>query len=515
MSDHDKIESIIKSLQKINVPDPADDVIVPNHPVSYQGSGSNRQQIFEQQNKLTEVLEQFIAFDPNADAIYAGSLIQGKSLVLGDLTPFAVARNPLTITITGLVSADPTVSFSSKVNIPSNASVVDAVSKILAQNLNTQQPARVTYSKTTVHSVEEAALRLGASYSWITGHVSGSFQTSQNTAYSSIMVRFVQNYYTVSCEPQSSPAAFISNREKYSDFTQYAAAGSPPTYVASTTFGRELWLLFESTSSESDMSATLDAAFGGGSATMSDTQKQILNESSIQILVIGGGGDSAIKTITGDKVGQLSAFLSAGANYSKESPGALISYVCRYMVDNSTARVSSWSDYTIRTSVNSPVPSLTDIIFNINTGDDDKDDDNHVSIQFTLLSANTVLYRDPDVPPKQPNDGDPTWHDNTTNQIHATITNVYQDTPGAQQIYVAISKSGDAHWHFGFDFLVKFSDGNTVPVASHDRNAHNFGDHYNSDNWTFTLPWEPSSQSFLKRRLSRLMSEEHIAQVVA
>jgi len=504
MSDHDKIEAAIKAIQKINVPDPSDNVIVANQPIGYSGTGADRKQIFQQQNKLTEALEQFIAFDPNADAIWPGSLIQGKSLPSGDLTPFEVSRNPLTITVSGLVSSDPAVSFSSTVKNPSNATVVDAISQILAQNLNTQQPARITFTKTVVHSVEEAALRLGASASWITGHVSGSFQTSQSTSYTSYMVRFVQSYYTVSCQPQTSPASYISNRQSYSTFAQYIGNDSPPAYVASTTYGRELWVLIESSSSASDMAATLDAAFGSATTNMSAAQRQIMEESSMQVLAIGGGGDSAIKVITGDKVGALAGFLTAGANYSKESPGALISYVCRYMVDNSTARVSAASDYTITTSVNSPVPALTDIIFSINTGSDDKDDDNHVAIVFTLLPANIVLYQDNDIPPRQPFDDDPTWHDGDRRPIHGTVTNVFQDNSGAKQINVKISKSGDAHWHFGFDFFVKFSDGNTVSVGSHDPNEHNFGDNYNSDNWTFNLPWEPMSQHFLKQRFKHL-----------
>ena len=484
------------------MPDPADDVLVPNHTVGYEGNGPDRKEIHEQQNKLTEALEKFIAFDPNADAIFPGSLIQGSSLVLGDLTPIRASRSPVTITVTGLVSDDSTVSFSSEIKDPTNASVVDAVSKILSQHLNAEQPARITYTKTVVHSIEEASLRLGASYSWITGHVSGSFQTSQSTTGSRFMVRFVQNYYTVSCEPQSSPASFISNKEKYADFSHYAGAGNPPTYVASVTFGRELWLLVESTTIATEMQATLDAAFSGGSANMSASQKQMLNESSIQILVIGGGGTPAIKAITGDKVVEVAAFLAAGANYSKQSPGALISYVVRYMVDNSTARVSSSTDYIIRTSTNKPEGALTDILFSINTGDDDKDDDNHVSIQFTLKPANVLLYRDQDIPPKQPNDDDATWHDHDKRPINFKVNNnVFQGDPSAQQIEITITKSGGAHWHFGFDFLMKFSSGKTIPVAHHDENDRNFGDNYNSETWTFNIPWANSSQDFLTKRL--------------
>src|SRR5260370_26068687 len=92
------------------------------------------------------------------------------------------------------------------------------------------------------------------------------------------------------------------------------------------------------------------------------------------------------------------------------------------MVDNSIARVSSSADYTINTSQNAPEVGLTDIYFTILTGDDDKDDDNHVSIQFTLIPANTVLYIDRDIRPRQPDDDDATWHDGDKRPINARLT---------------------------------------------------------------------------------------------
>ncbi len=509
-SDVQKIETFIKSIAKISVDPPADDVIVPNHSTgSYIGSGASREEVCEEKRKLTQDFESIVAFDPNAGVLYPGALIKGNSLPSGTLVPIGIVKNgrsPLKVTVTGLASSDPATSFSRVVQSPDAGTVADAVTQILAQHLNTEQPARATYSKTEVFSLEQALLRLDVSYSWLFGHVNGSFQTSNSVTKSSYLVRFVQNYYTVSVEPPSSPASYLTSKVKYKDFANYAGPSNPPTYVSSVTYGRELFLLAESYASDSDLSATLDAAVGSGSTNLTVKQREILNQSDLQVLVLGGGGTPAVKVLTGDKVQGINDYLKDGANYSQHSPGTVISYVVRYLIDNDVARVSSATDYTIQTLRPSPVETLTDIIFSLNTGDDDKDDDNHVSILFALQPANTVLYRDPDIRPRQPDDNDPTWHDHDRKSINFKVpTEVSVDNPNARSIDIVISKSGDAHWHFGFDLLAKFSNGQIVPIASYGENANNFGDHYNSNSWRFGIPWSPSSKAFKRERLIGLL----------
>lgn len=493
---HEKIKQLIIATPKINVPNPADDILIPRHSTGFQGDGEDRRELFEQKNKLTQTLEKFVAFNPNADALYVGSLIQGKSLVDGVLSPIKTNRTPLTITVTDLINSNPALSFSKKVNVPSLASVTDAVSKILSQNLTVEQPAKVTYTQTTMNSVEEAFLKLGASYKWMTGSVKGSFQQSKINTKSRFMVRFVQSYYTVACDAPSNPASFIATTAKITDIKNYIGKENPPTYISSITYGRELWMMIESSYDEERMKATLDATFNGGFGSgelnLSAEQRKMMSESSIQILALGGGGTPIIKLLTGDKVSQLKEYLTAGANYSKKSPGSIISYNVRYLKDNDIAKVSSFTDYTINTNANAAIKSIQKLNFTFLVGNDDKDDDNHVSIQFIVLPKNIVLYQDNDIRPRQPDDNDPTWHDDKPyNAILNSILNskIYQNDPTAKQIKVVVSKTGGAHWHFGFDFSVTLNDGTVLPMGKRGSNDYNFGDNYNSESWTYNIPW--------------------------
>src|SRR5262249_33682569 len=159
----------------------------PNHSVGFSGAGADRQEIFEETRKLTKTLEKYVAFDPNADTLFPGALVQGKSLVSGVLSPIVTQRTPLTITVTDLVSTDPRASYSRKVADPTLSTVLAAKQQILNQRLASDQPAKLTYSETTVSSLEEGFLKLGASYHWLTGNVSGSFSLD-TASYSTSML---------------------------------------------------------------------------------------------------------------------------------------------------------------------------------------------------------------------------------------------------------------------------------------------------------------------------------------
>lgn len=352
-----EIRTTISKIPKIDVPhttDPIEVTTIPKRSVGFTGTGTDRRELFEESRKLTNTFGKYVAFDPYADALYPGSLIQGNGLPNGNLNPIKTKRNSLTITITDLVASGSKPFYSIEVKDPSLATITNGVNQILKQELRKQQPAQVAFTQRKISSVEEGLLKLGASYKWFTGKVSGSFQTNSSLYSTSHMVRYVQSYYTVSCEAPSDPAAFFHEDTKLEELENYMARNNPPTYIASVTYGRELWILIESNYDSNEVNGTLNTAlssgFVEGKIDLTAKQKQLLNESSIQILILGGSGESAVEVVAGDHVSALKSYLLEGANYSESSPGVIISYVVRYLRDNTIARVSSSTDYIIKTS---------------------------------------------------------------------------------------------------------------------------------------------------------------------
>lgn len=402
-SDVRSLRNVILSTPKIDVAnpsaDPNGDILVAEHSTGFSGDGQNRVEQFEEKRHLTKTLEKFVAFNPNADALYPCSLVQGKSLPDGILSPIKTERTPATITITDFISSSPGASYSRQISNPSLDTVTLATSQILGQTLQTDQPAKLSYSETAMSSVEEGFLKLGASYKWLSGSVAGSFNTAAETSKTSLMVRFVQSYYTVTCSPPSSPDSYFSKKSRLADLRNYIGAGNPPAYISSLTYGRELWMLIQSSHDSSEVKASLSAAFNfgatGGTADLSTEQKKVLNESSIQTLILGGNGPAAIQALRGDSAKDIKDYLLSGANFSRTSPGVIISYTARYLVDNDVARVSSATDYVIHTTKANPVAVVVNAArVTWRTTGDDKDWDTQPRVDVFDTNGRLVAHID-------------------------------------------------------------------------------------------------------------------------
>lgn len=381
--DESEIAKLILATKPISVANASNDadgdIIAPKSLVEHRGSGPGREAIYEERRRLTKTLESIVAFNPNADTLFPCSIVQGSGLADGVLNPIAVGRTPATVTVTDLgVSAGENQSFSADVSTPNLAKVTDAVSDILRRHLKSTQPAKFVYTETQFATLDVSLLRLGASAKWLSGSLSGSLRATSSSSQTSHLVRFVQSYYTVSCEAPRTPTSFISPLTTLADFKNYVGEDNPPAYVASVTYGREVWALIESNTKSSDVEAALNAAFSAafvdGKIDLSSQHKKVLSESSMRLLAIGGDPTAGIKAIEGDRVANLRAFLASGARFSASSPGLPISYVVRYMRDNTVARISSSGDYVIRTVVPDPKPyKLVSMRATWHTQGDDKD----------------------------------------------------------------------------------------------------------------------------------------------
>lgn len=89
---------------------------------------------------LTKVPDRFVAVNPNADVLWPGSLVQGKSLAGGVLDPIPAHRAPGTITLTLASGSGGT--FFRKLEEPSLSSVMQAENEILAGCLGRQRGSR-------------------------------------------------------------------------------------------------------------------------------------------------------------------------------------------------------------------------------------------------------------------------------------------------------------------------------------------------------------------------------------
>lgn len=475
----EKLRADVLAWPEINVANeatnPDGDILVgAKRNVGFAGRYGDRKEVFEEQRRLTRSLEKLVAFNPNADVLFAGALIQGKSLKSGVLSPIVGQRAKLTCTVTDLQAAGGDGQFSATI-VPSLANVTLEVAKILGQRLAQQQPAKMTYSETRFHQIEEGFLRLGASFQWVSGNVNGSFERKRQDSKTQLMIRFVQSYYTVSCAPPDAPdpLAFFADGADFEGLRNYMGQGNPPTYIASVTYGRELWMLIESSRSEQEVRSMLDAAVNlgmtRGEMNFSAADKAVISDSSIQVMVIGGGGKPAVGIVTGNPAG-LQGYLDAGANFGVASPGSPISYTVRYLRNNDVARVSSTQDYTVKTDTANPEPApLENVSVTWRTTGDDKDWNTQPVINLyapggLLIASLACCSSD------RNNDK---WSNGRSETRAMTI--VFGTTNHGLKsgsIGAGIGKKvGNDNWDFNVTVTMNFADGVSVPKSCAGRNA--------------------------------------------
>lgn len=293
------------------------------------------------------------------------------------------------------------------------------------------------------------------------------------------MRRFVQSYYTVSCEEPSSPTSFISWRTRFDDFKNYAEIAdppnppNPPAYISSVTYGRELWMLIQSNSEESEVKQALKASYetvaSRGEGHVTNEQREILNATSFQVLAVGGRNSSNVDIITGDIAGKLRDYLRDGANYSRTSPGQIISYTVRYLKNNHVARVSSSSDYTIQTSrLAGEAPSLRAIDVTWNTTNDGKDGDT----QATAAIYDEVARRVGLLECCSAGGGD-TWSRGapSTRSVPIAVNGLTTDDFSHGRFAAGRNAQGRDDWDFTATMTLTFSNGETILKTCSGRNG--------------------------------------------
>ncbi|MCY1078850.1 thiol-activated cytolysin family protein [Archangium lansingense] len=307
----------------------------------------------------TSHFDKLVSFDPNADVLWPGALVQGQSLALGLLSPIGTPRAPGTITLTNarIDGSSPTeFIYSRTLQSPSLASAQDAIQNILtAESIN--YAAKVAYTMHQAYSLNEGSVKAGISAQFAGATLNTTFGQSWTQSKTTFLVDFTQAYYTVSFNAPADPSAFFAPTATVADLSPFTFNGNPAGYLSSVTYGRRLLVKFESSEDSSKVSATLDATFtkgkAGGTITLDAEQQRVLRETKMTLLALGGPAGSAVEVIgTGlDKITSLQNYFQSGANFSPSSPGVPLSYTVRYLRNYQPLVVASTTSYTVPSCV--------------------------------------------------------------------------------------------------------------------------------------------------------------------
>lgn len=233
---------------------------------------------------------QFPQFNTNADVIYPGNLLQGKTLNNATPSPIVVKRAGGRVSYNlnngNLQSTFP-------VDSVSKSDIQDAMNNIIA-GAGSVVPANFNLEIVEVHSRSHLALEMGLNVSSFTTKVGANLDFSTDRAYNRFLVKLNQEYYTMSFDLPTSLEEIFHPSVRPEQLAIYIQADNPAAFISSVTYGRIFYLLVESTSSSQEMQAKLNASYRGfGSSISGNVDIESFNSlSNVRLKAVAYGGDA-------------------------------------------------------------------------------------------------------------------------------------------------------------------------------------------------------------------------------
>lgn len=280
-----------------------------------------------------------IVLNPQTDVIYPGALIKGESILDGTYTMIPAKRKPVTISTSLTGSGNVSVT----VDDPKLSTVREAINDLMQQEYDVP-PANMGFTVEQAYSAQQLDLSLHASYKTGVVNVSGGFDFSKKEVKTRLIARFIQNYYTLDMDLPDNPSDLFAE-----DVDRSLIGTKMPMYVSSVTFGRLALFTIESSLEETEVKVCLDGSYAAVSGSASAAFDKLIANSTMKVYILGGSGETAGTSING--FSDFKNYIISGGNYSKESPGAPVSYKLRYISDNSIAKIVFSARYPIVTAV--------------------------------------------------------------------------------------------------------------------------------------------------------------------
>lgn len=303
-------------------------------------------------HKVNKLIEEISLDNPSDGVMYPGALVKVDSnLKKGSPTPIGLPRAPVTISVDlpGLKKCQATVADPTASNI--RQATTGLINDWFTQNVPAGYSGvmKFTSAALEVYSAEQAAVELGLSLDWLSVKAKAMANVSSESDEKVFLGVVKQIYYTVSMNTPGVPCRVFAPSVKISDAKATFGPKDPPGYVSSVSYGRLLLvsLRTRSAKSSSEVQAALNASIGNvkldanTSANISNT----LQNSSIQILVLGGGTSSYAPSGPFN-LDAVNGYIKDGMSFGKGNPGAPISYKVSFLKDNSQATMGFNVPYT-------------------------------------------------------------------------------------------------------------------------------------------------------------------------
>lgn len=268
----------------------------------------------------------FPLFNPNADVIWPGNLLQGKTLSNNTPESINVKRAGGTVSY-NLINGNP-VSASSVDEVKKSAMQI-AMNEIVANDPNIV-PANFQLEVEEVYSEEQMALEMGVSYESYNINASANLSFSSEKSYNRVLVKLTQQYYTMTMDQINGLDDIFAPAVTGEDLAPYVQADNPATFISSVTYGRIFYMLVESTSSINELKARVEGTYQGFrnkiEGEVEYEQYNSLKEVKTKIIAYGGSAESAFELTGVMDINTIGEKLAESTNITEAMP---LSYVVK------------------------------------------------------------------------------------------------------------------------------------------------------------------------------------------
>ena len=292
-----------------------------------------------------------------ADAVYPGALVRvDGDLADGRPTVLPVARGAVTLSVDlpGLTGKDNALAVS-----PATKSATRGAVSTLLERWNAtvapsypNVPANYTHSLADAYGRTQLEAKLGLGFEAVADKLDIDFKAIHKGERQTTIASFRQVFYTASVDEPTTPSSFVAPGATAADLRRLGvSAATPPGYVSSVSYGRQIFVKMETSSTSTNVKAAFKAVYQGEKIEPGTEFDHIVKSSTYKAVVLGGSAPGHIKVLTGN-LADMTKAIEAESTYSRTNPGSPISYTVRFLKDNKEAVVSSIGEY-VETTVSS------------------------------------------------------------------------------------------------------------------------------------------------------------------
>ena len=213
-------------------------------------------------------------------------------------------------------------------------------------------PARMQYESTSAYSMNQLKAKFGSDFEKVGVNLKIDFEAVNKGEKQVEVVDFKQIYYTANFDAPKNPSDVFAPGVTVNQLkTRGIDEKTPPVYVSSVSYGRQMYVKFETTSKSTELKAAINAVIKGVPIKPESEWARVLKNTTVTVSIVGGNADGAARVVTGT-VEDLKKLIQEGATFSTQNPAVPISYKTAFLKDNQVATIQSNTDY-IETKVTS------------------------------------------------------------------------------------------------------------------------------------------------------------------